>query len=158
MTNVDNSADAPYVSGVFETPLVVRLARIIGGGLLAVVSVVLVVFLYTVSQDRAAERLEADYIAALEASQNVVGREVVLSEKYDVSEENIAAVLADLARFDATITEDLVVEELTDIEIVDLRVIFVSGDLRYFYEASNVDSMEYISAYVDAELRPLFEK
>lgn len=157
MTSVDTGADAPYESGVFETPIAVRIARIVGGSLLAIVSVVLIVFLFTISQDRAAERLEADFIAAQEAAQNVVGREVVIQEKYGVPAEEVAVVLSDLSRFDTTITSDIVVDELTAIEITDNRVVFISGDLRYFYEAENPASMDYISAYVDSELRPLFD-
>lgn len=147
-------AEEDYTSGLMETPIAVRAARVLGGALLGLVSVGLIVFLSITAQDRSAQSQEEAFLAAQEAAANVLPLDERLQEKYGVSDEDLNTALGDLKRFDNTITNNLDVNQLTEIQVQDNRFVFLTGASRYFFESSSPTAFDYLKNYVDNELIP----
>lgn len=159
-TKVSSDADPleeEYISGAVETPIAIRVARIMGGTLLGLVSVGLFVFLSITAQDRSAVSFEENFLEQREAEANALPIELELQEKYGVADEDLTPVLGDLKRFDQTITVNLDASELTEVTTEDNRIVFITESSRYFFEASSPMAFDYLSDYVEAELRPIIE-
>jgi hypothetical protein len=159
-TKVSSDADSleeEYVSGIVETPIAIRVARVMGGTLLGLVSVGLIVFLSITAQDRSAASFEENFLEQREAEANALPIELELQEKYGVADEDLTPVLGDLKRFDQTITVNLDASELTEITAEDNRIVFITESSRYFFEASSPMAFDYLNDYVEAELKPNIE-
>jgi hypothetical protein len=156
-TNNADPAEEEYEGGIIETPIAIRIARVVGGSILGIASVGVVVFLLITAQDRAAESVEREFIAQQEAIENAVPLSEELQEKYSVEDEDLESVVEDLKRFDETITINLSLSDLTEVQVDENRIVFVTDSSRYFFEASSSTAFDYLNDYLESEILPGLE-
>ncbi len=141
---------------IFETPIVVRVVRVVLGGIFGIVSSLLLVFLFVTSENRAVEREEAAFIAAQDAAANQLSPAETIQDKYDVPSVILPRVLGDLLRLEDALTNSVSVASLTEVVVESNRVVLVSENARVFVEIENVESVEFIENYVENVIRPGF--